>query len=402
MTESSNLEVKGSTLLNELEHILANDTQLDEVGFIHPSQFGVLNEANVAAEGCESVEASLNLKYDESVFWHRDHKLGISTQAVIVLYKAAKAAFFDVVECYKKGDGKAGENDVMRHSAVLVLLSSDFGTAWNARKMIVSKTQELTLFMNELYLSGLVLSYAPKSDQAWSHRRWVIKTIAGKYSNLGDILEKESRLVERIAERYKMSYRAWYHRGWLISYMTAQQMSHELQDYREWSGLHAADNSCFHYRRRLLIGLLQHRRCKNVTNATIHCSSEIQKLWKEELDWNESLIKRYIGREALWLHRRFLSVYCIKQMGVNHENGTFMNNELNLIQSCMKESDDCFEDAKSQVTHAATYALWLRKQIEEPHVSLLRKLDLRTKLNAASPEKILLWDPLFGQENLQA
>lgn len=56
------------------------------------------------------------------------------------------------------------------------------------------------MFMDELLLSALVLSYSPKSEQAWSHRRWVIKMIAGKHSNLQEIIAKESELVEKIAE----------------------------------------------------------------------------------------------------------------------------------------------------------------------------------------------------------
>lgn len=38
------------------------------------------------------------------------------------------------------------------------------------RKLIVSKKQDLSIFMDELLLSELVLSYSPKSDHAWSHR----------------------------------------------------------------------------------------------------------------------------------------------------------------------------------------------------------------------------------------
>ena len=64
----------------------------------------------------------------------------------------------------------------------------------------MSKKQQLSMFMDELLLSALVLSYSPKSEQAWSHRRWVIKMIAGKYSTLQEIIAKESVLVEKIAE----------------------------------------------------------------------------------------------------------------------------------------------------------------------------------------------------------
>uniref|UniRef100_A0A7N0UZJ9 Uncharacterized protein n=1 Tax=Kalanchoe fedtschenkoi TaxID=63787 RepID=A0A7N0UZJ9_KALFE len=389
-THSSHLEQ--NLLMNQLESILEHDNQLDEIGFIHPSQFAPLNEGSDA----ECAEEEAGLEYDDRVFWHRGHKLGISTVALLPLYKAARAAFFTAMQQCASG-GEEEDDDLLKHSRALVLLSTDFATAWNSRKMVVSRRREHALLMDELRLSGLVLSYAPKSDQAWSHRRWVIKMIACQLSNLQDIMEKESLLVEQIAERYKMSYRAWYHRCWLVSYMTVEQMSHVLKDSRDWSGLHAADNSCFHYRRRLLLALLKYSHCEHGSNAFNYCSSsEVQKIWKEEFDWNESLIKRYIGREALWLHRRFLSAYYTKQTGQDQNISTFIDYELHLIQSCTRKLDDCFQDdAEAQVTHAATYALWLGKQVAHPQGSKLREFDLKTLLNDSSPEKILLWKPLL-------
>lgn len=40
----------------------------------------------------------------------------------------------------------------------------------NCRKLVVSKKQVFNLFMDELHLSSLVLSYSPKSERAWGHR----------------------------------------------------------------------------------------------------------------------------------------------------------------------------------------------------------------------------------------
>ncbi|KAI9072731.1 hypothetical protein K1719_045294 [Acacia pycnantha] len=90
---------------------------------------------------------------------------------------------------------------LMRHSRSLLLLSCDFITAWNCRKYVLSKKNQLLAFMDELHLSALVLSYAPKSKQARSHRcviarQWVIKSISANCSNFNEILKKESELVE--------------------------------------------------------------------------------------------------------------------------------------------------------------------------------------------------------------
>lgn len=61
------------------------------------------------------------------------------------------------------------EHGVMKHCKALLLLSSDFGTAWNARKLIISNRGEFSI-SDELLLSALVLSFASKSDNAWSYR----------------------------------------------------------------------------------------------------------------------------------------------------------------------------------------------------------------------------------------
>lgn len=113
----------------------------DEVGFIHPSQFSALNE--------DAGDENMN-------FWNRDHKLGISTQVLLPLYRVAKHVFMTSIDEYKLQSnlsvdrGKIGhenmllpssnsspyevlEDEIMKHSKALLLLNSDFGTAWNAR-----------------------------------------------------------------------------------------------------------------------------------------------------------------------------------------------------------------------------------------------------------------------------
>ncbi|CAI0629360.1 unnamed protein product [Linum tenue] len=235
-----------SELLNQFECILDSDPLINEVGFIHPSQFATLES-----------EASDALDGGDGSFWIRDHKLGISSEVVLLLYKAAREQFMNAIAEYRKLDGLSLPSAealgivVMKCSKALVLLSPDFGTAWNSRKLIVSKKTQASMFTDELRLSALVLSYSPKSEQAWSHRRWVIKNMARNRTTLQEILREESDLVEKIAERSKMNYRAWNHRCWLVSYMDREQVIQELKKSKTWAGLHVSDNSCFHYRMRI-------------------------------------------------------------------------------------------------------------------------------------------------------
>ncbi|PSS05020.1 Protein prenyltransferase alpha subunit repeat-containing protein [Actinidia chinensis var. chinensis] len=329
-------------LLNQLEDILNSDPLIDEVGFIHPSQFITLNEEAGAlpssvgtilhSEDAVLRSGASKVNPSATVFWCRDHKLGISTQVLLALYNAAKHAFMSALERYKtymtlsvKKDTSGGndtpscfsssldilESEVMKCSRTLLLLSCDFGTAWNSRKQVLSTKQNFQIFVDELFLSALVLSYAPKSECSWSHRRWVIKMIAGKCSNLQEIVEKESELVKKLAEKSKMNYRAWNHRCWLVSYMSKGQVLNELNKSRDWTRLHIADSSCFHYRTRLMLRMLEESWHKQNPIASCSHNAELRQLWKEELDWNEMLIKSYIGREASTMASSPLPLPCL-------------------------------------------------------------------------------------------
>lgn len=144
----------------------------------------------------------------------------------------------------------------------------------------------------------------------------------------------------------------------------------------------------------------------------VACSSQLRllrKLWKDELEWNEMLIRRYIGREALWLHRRFLSVGWVKHFGANEQNPNeegevnnhvkvFMDYEQSLLQDCLNIPESEFEDVQSQVIHAASYMLWLNWEIcSSSRVNLNQKRrisDLRELLNRLCPERSIVWDHL--------
>ncbi|KAM1095829.1 hypothetical protein ACFX2B_010523 [Malus domestica] len=41
------------------------------------------------------------------------------------------------------------ESDVMKHNRALLLLSSDFGTAWHSRKLVVSQKHKLSAFLDK-------------------------------------------------------------------------------------------------------------------------------------------------------------------------------------------------------------------------------------------------------------
>nr|VDD30249.1 unnamed protein product [Brassica oleracea] len=91
-------------LLNQFEHVLQSDPLIDEVGFIHPSQFTMLDkEAGSSSDG-----TSTNL-------WNQDHKLGISTDILIQLCKVAKHAFLAVFNKYKRHENACSNESLTKN-----------------------------------------------------------------------------------------------------------------------------------------------------------------------------------------------------------------------------------------------------------------------------------------------
>ncbi|KAL6653896.1 hypothetical protein ACP70R_008820 [Stipagrostis hirtigluma subsp. patula] len=350
-------------LLNNFERILHQDPLIDEVGFLHPTQFCSLDctqNSNSTHEASESHQ-----KY----FWCRDHKLAICSEILPRLYRAARDAYTGarIVR-----DAPLPTTDLMCHSKALLILCPDFLTAWNSRKMVLSLDYDFTRLKDELQLCSLILSYSPKNESTWSHRRWVLKKLAEQHQDMSELIEKESVLVKEIAEKSKMNYRAWRHRCWLIPYMTREQVLDELKKSTKWSELHVADNCCFHYRRSLLLALLD----SHLENGEDSHSgeSETYLLWKEELRWDEMLIRRYQGRESLWIHRRFLSQLWIQRLLTIEKISPsptslvdlFVSQEIHLMSECLNAPADEFEESRAQPELAALYILWISKATTTP------------------------------------
>ncbi|KAF2951702.1 uncharacterized protein [Oryza sativa Japonica Group] len=295
------------------------------------------------------------------------------------LYRAARHAYSNSAAAK---DGPLMEIDLMRHSKALLILCPDMLTAWNSRKMVLSVNYDFTKLKDELQLCALILSCSPKNESTWSHRRWVIKKVSEHNQDVSELIERESVLVKEIAEKSKMNYRAWRHRCWLIPYMTREQVLNELKKSTRWNELHVADNCCFHYRRSLLLALLDSCHVED-TEDSLDRKSEVHLLWKEELTWNQMLIRRYQGRESLWIHRIFLSQWWVKFSLSSEETecaaGTslvdlFLAQEIYLLSDRLNAPADEFGEACVQTELAALYILWISKQVPAVKLKLEKRL----------------------------
>ncbi|CAJ2642312.1 unnamed protein product [Trifolium pratense] len=121
---------------------------------------------------------------------------------------------------------------------------------------------------------------------------------------------------------------------------------------------------------------------------------------QDKLDWNETLIKSFVGREALWLHRRFLSMCWINSFptvsgdesyhskeatSMHHDFGTFLNNELCLLQASTFADED-YGDFQAQAMYSQ-----VPKPLENDLPEKIREVDLKTLLDKSCPERSSLF-----------
>ncbi|GJN11202.1 hypothetical protein PR202_ga29375 [Eleusine coracana subsp. coracana] len=305
-------------------------------------------------------------------FWCRDHKLAISSEILPKLYRAVRDAFTNA-----RTAPDTSTTDLMSHSKALLILCPDSLTSWNSRKIILSLNYDYSMLEDELKLCALILSYLPKNESTWSHR----------YVNLAHCLLQEMG--------YKKGYRT---------------TSGYFRDYREgiWTGqTDSRENTLVVCLQSLLRALLE---C-NLENGddSFSMDSETCLLWKEELRWDEMLIRRYQGRESLWIHRRFLSQWWIQQsLGFEETSSispvdTFVVQEINLLWECINAPSDEFEESRVQEELAALYILWISKQVPavkeklEERICFMSMGRLEDVLGrACRPEKKRLWMSLLG------
>ncbi|MCO5552226.1 hypothetical protein L7F22_005738 [Adiantum nelumboides] len=394
------MEEGGITLLEQLDHILSSDRHIDELGYVHPSQLAGLHEGSVHVD--DSVA-------DPSVFWCGEHKLAISIQALVPLYNAAKSAFIAshqvLLGTSKDGFHESGgtedfhflAEELLSLTRSVVVLNPGFKTAWDVRKQIFVTLSNVGP-LEELQLSSLVLSFNPKCEEAWAHRRWTICSRIESifpYQITENLLQQELKLVAMIADRSRMNFQAWRHCCWLVQWMSPVQMLDELQTWKRWAELHVAENSCFHFRRCLFEKLLTDE----------DNSLRMKDVWLEELEWNKKLIKLYIGREALWLHQRFLFFLWVHHFKRTDSAGSiehpFPLAEISFANSCIDSCNDD-EDNQKQIACASTFKLWVLLKckesstvLDDSKAQMTELLSIEQLLGSNAAHQKALWEGLL-------
>ncbi|XP_009881092.1 PREDICTED: protein prenyltransferase alpha subunit repeat-containing protein 1, partial [Charadrius vociferus] len=281
-------------------------------------------------------------RYNRSPIVLVENKLGVESWCVKFLLPYVHNKLL----LYRQRKQWLNKDELIDITCTLLLLNSDFTTAWNVRKeLILSGTLNP---LKDLHLGKLALTKFPKSPETWIHRRWVLQQLIQENSlpslvtkgNLGAapverihrLVQEEMNVCSEAAGRYPSNYNAWSHRIWVLQHLgklTVKVLLDELSSTKYWVSVHVSDHSGFHYRQFLLKSLigrtvtdnnvLVQNQMVNEQNPSLQkeeegagaeaaCADEqsvdLPRRLEEELELCTELIDTYPGHETLWCHRR--------------------------------------------------------------------------------------------------
>lgn len=266
--------------------------QIEVLGSSHPLQDG---------ENC--------LKDEEDARFVAIPKLRI-VQAFII----ARRKLFAELE-YSKTAENPPSREVMRCTAVMLLMDPEHLTAANTRKRFIKHSMSANdanetrkLFKAELHLlRSLLTSHLhrhTKSPTLWSHRRWVIDQARAFDPQLQASLTAD--LVDEVfvsAERHPRNYYAWSHARYLVELGSragdGARLSEAVEETKKWCFKHHDDVSGWMY----LLFLVSMLGAEERSVGKESCEGDSEQVFRETIN----LVKSFRWRnESVWYFLRNL------------------------------------------------------------------------------------------------
>ncbi|CAH0553649.1 unnamed protein product [Brassicogethes aeneus] len=350
-------------ILKKIEYIINHDSDLQEFTIV-PTEENTSNKSPVL---------------------YMDHNLGLESWCVKYVYRHACADLFEVRS--KLAKRKLSYPNMEKLNYLLMgalLIHPDVSTFWAMKRELVQA--DVISAEQELFFLKIVLSYKSKSNEAFSHRRWLLKRILQKAhvnqaERVNYLLHNEFLVTEMAANKSPNNYHCWNHRIWCMENLGSNCenietiIQSELQLNSKWLTEHVSEHTGYHYRQ-YLIKLVKHlpnmkdfslQYLASLTNVLkvkdptstlfnllgisnkslddLHMTINVVSLLIYDLAvLLKNLNTFYEGHESLWYHRRFVIRELIKIMheysntpfNVNNKvNDLYVKDEKNIIQSCL-------------------------------------------------------------------
>ncbi|XP_050293456.1 protein prenyltransferase alpha subunit repeat-containing protein 1 [Anthonomus grandis grandis] len=313
-------------ILQSIEQIIEDDIYLIDFSLIHTDD---------------------NTKNKSPVI-HQNHHLGLETWCTKYVYEYVCSRLFKVRRSLMRGKmNHVEKRELNRLIAGALFINPDVSTFWNMKRELV--VTNVVFSYEEFKFSKLVLTRKPKSNEAFSYRRWLIDRFLNKLSKIGvspniSVLETELSTCTITAGMTPNNYHSWNHRQWFVLKLEnhfPDLISQELSFSEQWISKHVSENTGYHYRQ-FLIERVKEKGCnvlledqyrKVLVQLNILGDGErvqmlnyllgqpdksccldnlemvmnyIILLLHEILVVIETIDKVYVEHESLWLHRRFV------------------------------------------------------------------------------------------------
>ena len=194
-----------------------------------------------------------------------------------------------------RGDGHWLEEDIVRATAVMLLMDPEHLTAANTRKrllddVLVSKQDPEERLKKEKHLVDSLLTSRlhrhTKSPNLWNHRRWLMEQFREKEIPV-DVEGDLKAVIMVSGERHPRNYYAWCHARYLTSTLTTESrqsgetISRMVAETKKWAFAHHDDISGWQF----LIFLLRKRR--EEIAATVYETLQLAESfkWRNESVW---------------------------------------------------------------------------------------------------------------------
>lgn len=228
---------------------------------------------------------------DESSFLQDDNAIAIPKLRLVQAFIVARKIFI----AYLRGVYIGSVEDVLRATAVILLMDPEYLTAANTRKRILKKSMtnkediKAALRREKHLVDSLLTSRLhrhTKSPNLWSHRRWLMEQFRAQGVD-ADAADDLRAVIMVSGERHPRNYYAWCHARYTINTTvlstpeSGASLSRIIADTKKWAFSHHDDISGWQF----LLFLLdkQPDEASAVVQETLQLTRSFK--WRNESVW---------------------------------------------------------------------------------------------------------------------
>ena len=173
----------------------------------------------------------------------------------------------------------------------------------------------MTLIKRELEFNKLILMKHCKCEQAYVHRRWLVKSLDGTNFSPEFCSTEASLICQVLSKKVKANYYCWTYLNWLIEYgiqaCSLARMKPVVRDIAEnltnLLYVNPSDFCVFHSRLNLISVLARHDKMELFINK------DEQQGWHRflfnEFELSDDLLIRYPEFTTVWNYRKYLYMF---------------------------------------------------------------------------------------------